>query len=449
MTNRPNNPYQAIFPPNEDPASFQTDSADPNSLSRPTSPPPSAAAPNSGTAADAPENGAFVNANAENAAHTEHHHSHLHAEDLLLIPTESGHHHSHSTHHHHHKKRHPVRKALLAVLCCLLGIVVIAAGTVLILHETGRSALLSTDQAELSVPAPEIAEVEIHDNGQRVVYNGQTYQFNTDRTNILCMGTDKTKMGLDDDIVGTGGQADTILLLSIDTDTGAMDVVTISRDTMTDIDIFATDGSFSRIENTQICLAYAYGDGREGSCENLSRSVQRLLYGIPINTYFAMDLSSIAVLNDAIGGVEVTLLEDFKTSGGAFYSAGETLTLHGDDAMLYVRNRDKTQLDSNNARMERQKQYLNAFFDKAMQATKEDLQVPLNLFNEVSADSVSNLDASKITFLATNLLQHHSTPVFHQAPGTVTEGAGGKAQYHVDEKALYELVLKVFYEPVN
>ncbi|MGN0171340.1 MAG: LCP family protein [Acutalibacteraceae bacterium] len=447
MTNRPNNPYQAIFPPEREPASFQTEHTDFNGSSSSSSPlsSPVSETPNSEAAPsdDAPESGA----SAENGAHTGHHHSHLHAEDLLLMPAGSGRHHSHSTH--RHKKRHPVRKALLAILCCLLGIVVIAAGTVLILHETGRSALLNTDQAELSVPAPEIAEVEIHDNGQRVVYNGQTYQFNTDRTNILCMGTDKTNMGLDDNIVGTGGQADTIMLLSIDTGTGAMDVVTISRDTMTDIDIFATDGSFSRIENTQICLAYAYGDGREGSCENLSRSVQRLLYGIPINTYFAMDLSSIAVLNDAIGGVEVTLLEDFKTSGGAFYSAGETLTLHGDDAMLYVRNRDKTQLDSNNARMERQKQYLNAFFDKAMQATKEDLQVPLNLFNEVSADSVSNLDASKITFLATNLLQHHSTPVFHQAPGTVTEGEDGKAQYHVDEKALYELVLKVFYEPVD
>ena len=37
------------------------------------------------------------------------------------------------------------------------------------------------------------------------------------------------------------------------------------------------------------------------------RAVSRLFYGMPVAAYAALDLDAIAVLTDAVGGVEVTV----------------------------------------------------------------------------------------------------------------------------------------------
>ncbi len=349
--------------------------------------------------------------------------------------------------HTHKKKKHPVLKALLIILLCLCGIVAVAIATVLILQHRGQQALLP--DASVTITTPEAVEndeeVEVTDDGRTVKYKGETFVFNENRTNILCLGVDQTSLGLQGGVVGTGGQADTLILLSLDTVTGAIDALPISRDTVTDIDLFAEDGSFVGTERTQLCLAYAYGDGREQSCDTTVRAVSRLLYGIPINTYFAIDLESIATLNDAVGGVELALLSDFRRADGTWRQAGDFITLYGDEALNYVRARDIEQLASNNDRMKRQKQYLTAFAEKVMRSTKEDLQVPLNLYNTVSDNSITSLTPSKITFLTTALVRHNRTLQFHSVKGDVVKGDDGYAQFHVDETALYEQVLNIFY----
>ena len=352
-----------------------------------------------------------------------------------------------SRHRHRRKKKHTVRNVVLIVLACLLGIVLIAVLTVLFLQSRGRHTMFPDEPVTIVIPE-EIEQdpaVEVTDNGRTVKYNGDTYVFNENRTNILCLGIDKTELGIEGGVVGTGGQADAIVVLSVDTATGEMDALAISRDSLVDIDLFAEDGSFAGTEKTQICLSYAYGDGREQSCEATTRAVSRLLYGIPINTYFAMDISNVATLNDAIGGVEVTLLSDLQFGDVATYSAGERHTLLGQEALWYIQMRDTEQLASNNERMERQKQYLAAFADKVLASTKENLQIPLILFNTVSDEAITSLTPSKITFLATSLVRHNQPLRFASVAGEVVKGEDGYAEFHVDDKALYEQVLDIFY----
>ncbi len=399
-----------------------------------------------------------------------HHHRHRVKSDVtengspaVILETAHRHHHSskhhssrhHSSTHHHskEKKKHPVRTALLIAAMSLLGIIVVAVGTVAVLQKRGRAALLATpEDVNIQVPTDALADasLSVSDNGRTVVYNGKTYIFNENRTNILCIGVDKTEMGLDGNVVGTGGQADTLVMLSIDTTTGQVDTLAIPRDTIVDIDLYTAEGDFYGVENTQICLAYAYGDGREASCENVVRSASRVLYGIPINTYFAIDLDCISVLNDAIGGVEVTLLTDFCRQSGAWVSAGQTITLWGDEAESYVRNRNIYELDSNLDRMARQQQYITNFFNQAVTATKADLQVPLDLYGAVKDECVTNLSPSKITYLATTLVQHDNMGLtFAQVPGEVVKSdEDGYAEFIVDNKGLYEQVLDIFYTAI-
>ncbi len=364
----------------------------------------------------------------------------------VILTPQSGHHHRHDK-----KKKRKWPWVLLIIFIVLLCLAITAVTVFYVLRSRGQEELLPNDTVMITLPETitDDPAVEVRDDGRTIVYNGAQYRFNDARTNILCIGIDKESMGLENDIVGTGGQADVLMLLSIDTGTGEMDALAISRDTITPIAVYASDGSFHSMQETQLCLAYAYGNGRETSCENTVTAVSRLLYSIPVNTYFAIDLSSISVANDAIGGVEVTLLKDLRRNDGTIAPAGQTVTLIGDEAERYVRDRDITLLDSNLDRMERQKQYLTAFFNKALAATTQDLQVPLRLLDAVSADSVTNLNASKITYLSTTLVKHHSELVFDAVAGEVVKGEDGYAEYHVDQKALYEQVLDIFFTKVS
>lgn len=391
----------------------------------------------------------------------------LKPEDLRLVAAPSHHHHRHSdiidpaqeplllapSHRHRRRKKawwRTLLKVLLILFLILLSIALVATTTFLVLREIGRQELLRMDHVVLTAPQSlqQNAQVVIDDNGRTVTYNGETYRFNENRTNILCIGIDKNDMGLVNGVVGTGGQADALILLSIDTVTGEIDAIAISRDSLVDIELYTADGTFYGVENTQICLSYAYGDGREISCENTVDAATRLLYGIPINTYFAVDLGAIPILNDAIGGVEVVSLYDFPRSDGSMCHAGDRILLRGAEAERYVRERDVELLDSNNDRMERQKQYITAFFETALAATSNDLGVPLDLFNAVSANSTTTLNASRISFLASTLVEKNGSLEFHSIPGHIAQGDDKYAEFIVNETALYEQILSIFYTKV-
>lgn len=167
---------------------------------------------------------------------------------------------------------------------------------------------------------------------------------------------------------GKAGQADALFLLVLDTKTGKSRLIAISRDTMTDVNVYSDLGNFIGTEKLQLCLAYTYGDGKEKSCENTVRAVSRLFYGMPVAAYAALDLDAIAVLTDAVGGVEVTVTKDLTIQDPSL-KEGERKVLTGEQAQWYVRSRlveeKEATADANSDRIERQKQYLAAFGGKA------------------------------------------------------------------------------------
>lgn len=64
----------------------------------------------------------------------------------------------------------------------------------------------------------------------------------------------------------------------------------------------------------QICLAHGYGVDKQERCKNTLASVQALLGGQSIELYVEIPLDGIGALNDLLGGVTVTLLDDFTAS---------------------------------------------------------------------------------------------------------------------------------------
>lgn len=330
------------------------------------------------------------------------------------------------------------KRVLLWVLLSLLALILIAviAGVIAfnVMYHKGKTSL---SNEVISVTAPE--GVEIEDNGAQVYYNGRKYRFNQNIVTFLLMGTDKKSI-YEQEGAGYNGQADAIYLLAADTATGEVDLISLSRDSMTNVSIYSAEGAFVRDEEMQLCLAYAYGDGRESSCENMKKSVSHLMYGVPINGYLAIDLSAIPVLNDAVGGVSVPEYTADMTA-----PTGRTVTLYGQKAEEYLRARNKELVDSNNARMDRQRAYISAFVAKAVEKTRQDISTPLDLFNSLTEYMVTDITADEVTYMAANYLDGVAGMQMHSVAGEVVKGEE-YAEFIVDKGALYELILEVFYE---
>lgn len=353
-------------------------------------------------------------------------------------------HKSKSHHHHHHSKHRKMKtwkKVLLSIGCTLLGLIILAVGTITYLIYQGGNELFNSD---IHVTAPQGIETE--ENGKYVVYNGETYKFNDRVTSVLCMGVDKRDLDENNNskVKASGGQADVLMLVSIDTSNGKITLFNISRDTMVDVTMYSAGGAYAGTENQQICLSYAYGDGKESSCENTVNSVQRLFYNIPINTYFSLDLDGIAALNDSVGGVDVVSPE---TIGN--FVEGESYHLVGEQAESFVRTRDTSKVDSNNMRMQRQKVYIQSFMNTVLQQTKKDLTTPLDLFNASAPYSCTNLNPSKVTYLAQQAVLSGLNGIdMLSVPGQVKMGTK-YAEFNVSEAEFYQMFLNVYYTKIG
>lgn len=363
------------------------------------------------------------------------------------------------------KKRKPwwrkLLKALLIVLLVLLALLIVIAVTVTILYFTGKSAMLNYDDASIAFPqSEESVQAEdasqqvpeeymlSYDDGKTVSYQGKTYVLNENVTAILFIGVDKEEVELNE-INGSGGEADTILLIGVDTVTGQTNVVSVSRDSYAQVDIYSANGRYLESRSTQLCRAYAYGDGWEKSCENVVKSVSRLFYGLPIHSYIAMDMQAVGFANDAIGGVTLVPKGDIIAKEYASLPAGEEVTLWGDEALWYIRYRNREKLEGNLDRMSRQKQYITTFIAKALQETKSDITTLVSLYRAVSDYTITDLSLADITFLLTTFVSNGARFDFSTVSGTTVKDGAKHVLYYLDETSMYEAVLKVFYTPVE
>ena len=319
----------------------------------------------------------------------------------------------------------------ISVLICLALIAVAAFG---IMWFSGRNALIDNDKH--SMTAPSGYDVDIDEDGV-VRYNGKKYTYNENMTSLMIIGVDDEARHK-----YANGQADALYLMAIDTKSGKVTVIAISRDIMADVEVISDDGNSVGIKKQQICNAYAYGVDAVNGCENTVEAVSRLLYGVPINTYFSMKWTAISVLNDYVGGVTVPGYDS------NWNPTGKMITVYGKNALDYIQKRSKATVDGNNNRMKRQVDYLNAFANKSIERTKKDITTPVKLYNRLNKYSCNNLDATRITYLATVFINGGANLECVSVPGEVVQGEEYVEMY-VDQKALYEIVLDVFYEEVK
>lgn len=341
---------------------------------------------------------------------------------------------------------------LLIALMVLILLAALAFGVFVFIKNRGKNSLAGKG----SVKAPSIAGAGISSDESTssdweddwIIYKGDIYDYNDDIRTFLIMGIDKT----DEEVKGVygeidGGQADALFLVVCNPHDKSIKVIGINRNTMTDVDIYDEQGKYVRTVTAQIAVQHGFGDGLEKSCELQKYAVSKLFYSLPIHGYAAVNMSAIPVINDAVGGVDITVRESFDTDSYSFKSS-EKVHLDGSMAYSYLHDRDVSKLASADRRMLRQKDYLSAYIDKLRDSARSDPGLVADIFLTVQRQMTTDMTPDEVLYLSTTTASYtYSQGDFYLLDGYTNVG-GAFEEFHPNMDKLLDMMVDIFYEKV-
>ncbi len=262
-------------------------------------------------------------------------------------------------------------------------------------------------------------------------------------TNYLFIGVDK------DDVTAfsghqNGGQADFLVVLSIDRIRRSITPLMLDRDAMVEMQTYGVFGHPAGKRVMQLCLAQAYSGINIPGSINTVETVEKLLQGIDIHHYVVLDTTAIPLVNDALGGVQVTLKDDF-TSFDPAMTRGTTLRLQGKQAEFFVRGRMTVADGSNASRMARQQQYLSGLLEQ-FRSTVKGNQHRLNEVLEALKGHMDTDAADNTLLYDVNAYDDYQWQPMHTLEGVHTIDEYGFAEFWVDEPALKQCVAEIWFK---
>lgn len=365
------------------------------------------------------------------------------------------------------RKRRRIRQRVCAWLIVgTAAVIIITVAAVGIMRIIGRERLL----ASAGSAAPDMTTDETIDSIDDIMnrqtkeglwqegwlqYEGRIYEYNDDIMTFLIMGIDKNGEVENSQDATDGGQADALFLVVADRRKKEIRLVGINRDTMVNINAYGAYGEgMDGSAKAQIAVQHGFGDGRELSCELTRDAVSELFFNLPIHGYAAVNMDAIPVINDAVGGVTLEVIEDIDTdkygkSIGKIWHEGEEIHLQGMEAYYYIRWRDREKFESARLRLARQKQYLEAFMEKARSETKKNITLPVRLYGDLSKYMVTDISADETAYLAGELIGYTMDPQgIYTLSGETIKGDTYE-EFYPDEEALKALMIAVFYREVE
>lgn len=280
---------------------------------------------------------------------------------------------------------------------------------------------------------------------ETVEVDGVTYRKKDDLTVILAMGIDHETQ--DEYAYREAGQADFLRLIVLDGENKTVQQLQIDRDTITPVTVLGVLGDRYDPVNQQISLGYAFGDGRQSSCEVTVEAVENLLGGQKIDQYLSLGLDGISTLNDLVGGVTVTLEDDFSAIDPSM-TKGTTLTLHGDQAEIFVRTRRSIGVGTNEARMTRQEQYIQQLSTLLDEKMHEDKNFALTAYDAMEPYLYTNIPKGQLANEAWAAKDYQRLETI-KPEGTHQVGDDGFMEFYPDAESLQQAVLQLFYEKVE
>lgn len=216
--------------------------------------------------------------------------------------------------------------------------------------------------------------------------------------NIALFGLDNRDMGSLE-----RGNSDTIIVVSINKDSGEIKMASVYRDTYLDID----ENKFRKAN-----AAYANG-GPKQAIDMLNKNLD-----LNITDYVSVDFGALVEAVDLLGGIEIDELDaseakwlnayvddTVKNTGYEDYvgyvSAGENVHLNGVQATAYARIR---YVGLDYGRTERQREVITKMFEKAKQC---DLMTLNKMMDEMLPQISTSLSPTELIGLASGVAKYH------------------------------------------
>ena len=343
---------------------------------------------------------------------------------------------------------------IIKVIAIVVGLIVLLGGAFVIativeskLQAAPEGAGDALSRTEVDAANKEKQQVLDDSNAVPTInYNGHTYAYNENLEVLLIMGVDDRELL---DYSQDGGSrndslVDLILVAVFNKETKTYNLLQINRDTMVDMMAYDYFGTYRGLTKGQIALSHTYRSGLEDSCEDTRFAVSRFLYDVEISNYFCVTMDAIPIINDSVGGVTVTIEDDFSDIDPTLVM-GETVTLQGSQAESYVRGRRSMGNDQSNLnRMSRQRTYMTALLPVLGQKTAKSNSFALDLFDKLSPYMVTDCSVDQLTNYISQFsgytLENIVTP-----EGKAVDGEQFK-EFYVNESSLKSIVIDLFYE---
>lgn len=307
---------------------------------------------------------------------------------------------------------------------------------VLILLYSGLRILEATILNSGSYGEPQIVS-------KTITRDGIDYYPRRDITVMMLLGVDQAGSVEDSGVFTNPGTSDAVMLLIFDEKNETWSILQLNRDTMMDIPVLGLGGKEAGTIFAQLALTHTYGSGLEDSCLNTRKAVSNFLGGISIDYYISMNMDAVAIVNDAVGGVTVTVTDDFSDVDSTL-TMGQ-VTLRGEQALSFVRDRQNVGDQKHVSRMERHREYMEGFTEALGEKLKEGTGFVVETYSAVAPYLVSDCPISSLTAMIERYQDYQFTGVI-TPEGQSTVGRQ-YYEFYADEQKLDELVIDLFYAP--
>ena len=307
---------------------------------------------------------------------------------------------------------------------------------ILVMIYSGLQILESTVFASLDV-IPEAVP------SKTIVRDGVEYFPKQDITVVMVLGIDNPGPMTGTEYHKNSGLADVVMLVILDDAVKEYSVLQLNRDTMLEMTALGIRGEKAGTYYGQLALAHTYGSGLEDSSLNVKDTLMSLIHGLTVDHYVTMSLDAIPILNDAVGGVRVTVEDDFSAIDPEI-KIGE-MVLHGQQALTFVQTRKDVGSQMNVSRMDRQKEYMRGFEEALSTAIEDNGTFVLDTYDAVSPYIVSDCTVNTLSLLVDRFSEYELGEVI--TPEGENVRGEEYMEFYLDEEKFEELTLRLFYAP--
>lgn len=275
-----------------------------------------------------------------------------------------------------------------------------------------------------------------------ITRDGVDYFPRQDISVILLMGIGKSGPVEASTEPNHGNAADMVTLMIFDETAQVCTLLNVNRDSMVLMPMLDDQGMENGSWYGQLCYSHTYGTGVEDSCENTRKTVSKLFSGLQIDYYVSLNMDVVEILNDAVGGVTVDIVDDFSQIDPELTKG--SFTLRGRQALTFVQSRYNVGDHLNLNRIERQKEYMEKFLVTFRNRSADESFI-LSTYEQAAPYIVSDLPISTLV----SMVQRYQDYELAEPLSLEGENVLGEEYYefYPDEAKLEALTLQLFYAP--